>query len=908
MRTSEIRSRWLTYFGAHGHEIRPSVSLISPEPSILFTVAGMVPFIPYILGTEPAPWPRAASVQKCIRTNDIDNVGRTTRHGTFFQMNGNFSFGDYFKEGAIDYAWDLLTGSQADGGYGLDGDRLWMTIWEKDRVSYDHWTRVIGVPAERIQLLPFEEISWSTGQTGGPAGACCEIHYDRGAAYGPDGGPVVDTAGDRFLEIWNLVFDEFVRGEGEGHDFELVGTLDQTAIDTGLGLERLAFLLQDKPNMYEIDEVYPVIAAAEDMSGRTYGRGAAGPQRGDDTAYMDDVRMRVVADHVRSSLMLIGDGVRPGNDGRGYVLRRLIRRAVRSMRLLGVDEPALPTLLTASKDVMRLSYPELEKNWATISDVAYGEEDSFRRTLAAGTTILDTAVARAKKEVPASGPNRPTVSGSDAFALHDTYGFPIDLTLEMAAEQGVSVDEVAFRALMGEQKERARADARAKKTGHADLRVFQDIERAMGGGSLFLGYTDSSTDATVTGLLVDGLPTPVVTAPAEVEVVLDRTPFYAEMGGQLADHGTIRLADGGVVEVHDVQAPLKGLSVHRGTLTEGTAALGEKAYAEIDTARRLAIARAHTGTHLVYGGLRRIVSQDAAQAGSENSPSRLRFDFRHGSALSGGQVQDIEALVNEKLAEDLPVTTEVTSLDAAREAGAIALFGEKYGNEVRVVTIGDGFDKELCGGTHVPTTGHIGRVAVLGESSIGSGVRRIDALVGDGAYGFQAKEHALVSQVSGMLGGRPEEIPGRVETLMARLRDAEKKLAAAEQATLAARVADVVAGASRVGQVRLAALSLGEVVSADALRNLTLDARERLGEGEPTVVVVVGVAKERPVVVVATNSAARQQGVKAGALVRVAARVLGGGGGGKDDLAQGGGQDAAALPEALRAVARELEV
>lgn len=903
MRTSEIRSRWLDYFAANDHEIRPSVSLISPEPSILFTVAGMVPFIPYILGTEKAPWPRAASVQKCIRTNDIDNVGKTTRHGTFFQMNGNFSFGDYFKEGAIQYAWDLLTGPLDEGRYGLDGDRLWMTIWEEDEVSWDYLTRTIGVPEEHVQKLPFAEISWSTGQPG-PAGACCEIHYDRGAQFGPDGGPVADVQGDRFLEIWNLVFDEFVRGEGEGHDFELVGKLDQTAIDTGAGLERLAFVMQDKPNMYEIDEVYPVIAAAEAMSGRTYGLGAAGPSAG--AAYDDDVRMRVVADHVRSALMLIGDGVRPGNDGRGYVLRRLIRRAVRSMRLLGVEEATLPTLLTASKDVMRLSYPELEASWDQISDVAYGEEDAFRRTLAAGTTILDTAVAKAKDEAGRAGGRRPVVSGSEAFTLHDTYGFPIDLTLEMAAEQGVSVDEEAFRSLMNEQKERARADARAKKTGMTDTRVFNDISKQLGGGSTFLGYTETSADATVAAILVDGVPSPVATAPSEVEVVLDRTPFYAEMGGQLADHGTIRLADGGVIEVSDVQAPIKGLTVHRGTLTEGTAAVGEKAYAEIDAVRRLAIARAHTGTHMVYAGLRNVVSPDADQAGSENSPSRLRFDFRHGAALSGQEVDDIEALVNEKLAEDLAVTTEVMSIEDARRSGAIALFGEKYGKEVRVVTIGDGFDKELCGGTHVPTTGHIGRIAVLGEASIGSGVRRIDALVGDGAYGFQAKEHALVSQITGMIGGRSEELPERIESLMARLKDAEKKLAAAQQASLIARAGEIAGSAERVGSVLLAQADLGAVGSADALRSLVLDVRSRLGESEPAVVVAAGSANDRPLVVIATNAGARDAGAKAGDLVRIAAKTLGGGGGGKPDLAQGGGQDVTAVPAALEAVRRAL--
>ena len=898
MRTSEIRTRWLDYFAANGHEIRPSVPLVSPEPSILFTVAGMVPFIPYILGTEPPPWPRAASVQKCIRTNDIDNVGKTTRHGTFFQMNGNFSFGDYFKEGAIDYAWNLLTGSRDDGGYGLDGERLWMTIWEEDRVSFDHWTRVIGVPAERVQKLPFEEISWSTGQPG-PAGSCCEIHYDRGPAYGPDGGPEADVQGDRFLEVWNLVFDEFVRGEGKGHDFELVGKLDRTAIDTGAGLERLAFIMQDKPNMYEIDEVYPVIAAAQEMSGRTYGLGAAGPEAGE--AHLDDVRMRVVADHVRSSLMLIGDGVRPGNDGRGYVLRRLIRRAVRSMRLLGVDSASLPTLLTVSKEAMKASYPELETNWSTISEVAYAEEDSFRRTLNAGTTILDTAVADAK-----SRPGRPVLAGDRAFALHDTYGFPIDLTLEMAAEQGVEVDEDGFRALMEEQRERARADARAKKIGLTDVRAFHEIQKAMGGPSVFLGYTESAADASVAGLLVDGRPEPVATAPAEVEVVLDRTPFYAEMGGQLADHGTIRLADGGVVEVHDVQAPVRGVPVHRGTLAEGTVAVGERAYAEIDVVRRLAIARAHTSTHMVYAGLRRVVSPDAPQAGSENSPARLRFDFRHSSAVSAPQMDDIESLVNDKVAEDLVVTAEVMPLEEARRSGAIALFGEKYGKDVRVVTIGENFDKELCGGTHVPSTGHIGRIALLGEGSIGSGVRRIDALVADSAYHFQRKEHALVSQLSTLMGGRPEELPDRVESLMSRLKEAEKRLAAAQQAALASRAAELAASATRTGGFLLVTAGVGAVGSSDALRGLVLDVRGRLPDSEPVVVALAGVAGERPLVVVATNAAAREAGAGAGALVRAAAAVLGGGGGGKDDLAQGGGQDARKIDAALAVIPGEL--
>lgn len=897
MRTSEIRSRWLDFFESKGHHISPSVSLISPEPSILFTVAGMVPFIPYILGTEPAPWPRAASVQKCIRTNDIDNVGKTTRHGTFFQMNGNFSFGDYFKEGAISHAWELLTTPQDKGGYGLDGDRLWMTIWEKDEVSFDYWTKAIGLPAERIQRLPFEEISWSTGQPG-PAGACCEIHYDRGPEFGPDGGPIADIVGDRFLEIWNLVFDEFVRGEGEGHDFELVGKLDQTAIDTGAGLERLAFIMQDKPNMYEIDEVFPVIDVAQQMSGKKYGLGALGPSAG--VAYDDDVRMRVVADHVRSALMLINDGVRPGNDGRGYVLRRLIRRAVRSMRLLGVDEATMPSLLTASKNVMSLSYPELNENWATIQDVAYAEEDAFRRTLSAGTTILDTAVRDAKK----AGSN--VLSGESAFSLHDTYGFPIDLTLEMASEQGLKVDEDAFKTLMQEQKDRARADARAKKTGHTDVRLFQDIEKQMGGGSTFLGYTDLGSEATITALLVDSVPASVAQAPAEVEVILDRTPFYAEMGGQLADHGQIRLADGGIIEVHDVQAPIKGLSVHRGTLTEGLVTVGAKAWAEVDSERRLAIARAHTATHMVYAGLRRIVAEDADQAGSENSPSRLRFDFRHSSALEVSQINDIEALVNEKLAEDLVVKTDVMSIEEARLSGAIALFGEKYGAEVRVVTIGDGFDKELCGGTHVPTTGHIGRIAILGEGSIGSGVRRIDALVGNGAYSFQAKEHALVSQLSTMVGGRSEELPDRIASLLARVKESEKELERMRIEQALAQAQTLADTAKSLNGITVVANDAGVMPSADALRTLALEVRDRLGDANPVVVALIGRVNDKPSIVVVTNEKARERKAKAGAFVRAVGQHLGGGGGGRDDIAQGGGTKLDAIKEALDAIRREV--
>ena len=887
MRTSEIRTRWLDYFAANGHEIRPSVPLVSPEPSILFTVAGMVPFIPYILGTEPAPWTRAASVQKCIRTNDIDNVGKTTRHGTFFQMNGNFSFGDYFKEGAIDYAWNLLTGSEGDGGYGLDGDRLWMTIWEEDEVSYDHWTRVVGLPADHIQKLPFKDISWSTGQPG-PAGSCCEIHYDRGPAYGPDGGPAADAQGDRFLEIWNLVFDEFVRGEGEGHDFELVGKLDQTAIDTGAGLERIAYLLQGKANMYEIDEVFPVIAATEEITGKKYGADA-----------QDDVRMRVVADHVRSALMLIGDGVRPGNDGRGYVLRRLIRRAVRSVRLLGVDEAVLTGLVTVSKDAMSESYPELEADADQILQVAGEEEAAFRRTLAAGTQIFDLAASTASKG------NR-IVSGEDAFALHDTYGFPIDLTLEMASEQGLAVDEAEFRRLMQEQRDRARADARSKKTGHVDAAVYHGILDENGGPTRFLGYTESAAEGRIVALLVDGVPVPAATAPAEVDVILDQTPFWAEMGGQLADRGTIGVEGGGLVRVDDVQAPVKGLHVHRGTVSEGTIAVGERAFSQIDVDRRGQIARSHTSTHMIHKVLHEFLGEQATQAGSENSPSRLRFDFRHGQQVPADVVAGIEGRVNDRLRENLEVTDEVMDLEEARAAGAMALFGEKYGKRVRVVSIGGDWSKELCAGTHVGETGEIGLVSILGESSIGSGVRRVDALVGEGAYAYGAKEHALVSQLAGIVGARPDELPERIDAVLARLKSAEKEIAALRREKLSAGVGDILGGRRRVGRFDVYWAGLGEVASGDDVRTVATDVRGRIDDSDPAVVVVGGTVNGRPSVVVATTSAARQAGARAGRLVASFSKTLGGGGGGRDDIAQGGGQDPSRLLEALKTLEAEL--
>ena len=881
MESAEIRRRWLTFFEAAGHTVVPSAPLVHDDPTLLFVNAGMVPFKPYFLGQQTAPWPRATSVQKCVRTLDIEEVGKTTRHGTFFQMAGNFSFGDYFKEGAIQLAWELVTRPQHQGGYGFPERDLYASVYHEDQEAIDLWKRVAGLPDDRIVRLGKKDNYWSMGVPG-PGGPCSEILIDRGPEFGADRDW---DAGDRYLEFWNLVFmqDELSEVRSK-EDFVVAGSLPSKNIDTGLGLERVAYLLQGVDNMYEIDEVYPVIAAAEEMSGRRYGANPA-----------DDVRFRVVADHVRSGMMLIGDGVTPGNEGGGYVLRRLLRRAVRSMRLLGVHDAALPALLPISKDLMKSSYPELESDFGRISQIAYGEEEAFARTLSSGTTILDTAVAKVK-----SG-GTGTLGGDAAFQLHDTYGFPIDLTLEMAAEQGVAVDEAGFRRLMAEQRDRAKADARAKKSGHGDTTAYRGIADALGRSVEFTGYDEVTSEARVAGLLVDGVVVPQAQAGQEVEVVLDRTPFYAEGGGQLADGGLIRLDSGAVVRVHDVQSPMGGLIVHKATVVSGEVARGDQAHSEVDIARRRSISRAHTATHMVHKAIREALGDTATQAGSENAPGRFRFDFTAQSALPVSVLHDVEARVNALLMDDLPVRAEVMTQTQAREAGAMALFGEKYGDQVRVVSVGD-WARELCGGTHAQRSGQLGLVKLLGEASIGAGVRRVEALVGTDAYDFLAREHAVVGQLTEVLKVRPEELPERVHGILARLKDAEKEIAAARQRQVLAAAGALAGQARDVFGVTFLAHDAGDGVGGDDLRRLVTDLRGRLGQDRPSVVAVTGTTKGRPLVVVATNDQARAWGVKAGTLVKVAAQVLGGGGGGKDDLAQGGGTDPAQTGAALQRI------
>ncbi|MDN5794170.1 MAG: alanine--tRNA ligase [Intrasporangium sp.] len=896
METAEIRRRWLSFFESRGHTVVPSAPLPFDDPNLLFVAAGMVPFVPYFVGQETPKWSRATSVQKCVRTPDLDEVGRTSRHGTFFQMNGNFSFGDYFKEGAISYAWELLTTTQQEGGYGLDPERLWATVYEDDDEAVDLWLKLSDIPRERIVRRGKQDNYWHMGIPG-PAGPSSEIFVDRGAKYGREGGPAVDE--DRYMEVWNLVFmQDQLSAVRAKDDFDVAGPLPARNVDTGMGLERMASILQGVDNLYEIDEVFPVLDKAAELAGKTYG---ANPSHVAAQSRPDDVRLRVVADHVRTCLMLIGDGVTPSNEGRGYVLRRMLRRAVRSMVLLGVDEPTMPHLLPISMERMSQSYPELRTDFARISQVAYAEEEAFRRTLASGTTILDSAVGRIKAKPQA--PQR--LSGEQAFTLHDTYGFPIDLTLEMAAEQGVEVDEPGFRRLMAEQRDRAKADARAKKTAHGDTHVYRHVADSLGHDVEFTGYDEVVSEGRVAGIIRDGQNVEIASAGDDIELVLDRTPFYPEGGGQLADGGLIELANGAVIDVRDVQKPITGLIVHRASVVCGEVGPGELAYAKVDIERRRSISRAHTATHMVHKAIREAVGETATQAGSENAPGRFRFDFNAQHAVPGAVLADVEAKVNALLLDDLPVHAEIMSQQQAHDIGAMALFGEKYGNEVRVVSVGD-WARELCGGTHAQRSGQLGVVKLLGESSIGSGVRRVEALVGSDAYSFLAREAAIVGQLAELVKARPQELPERIAGILGRLKDAEKEIAAVRQAQVLGAAAGLVGSARDLDGVTFVSHDAGRDVTADDLRALVLDVRHRLGNDRPVLVSMAAVSKGRPVAIVATNERAREVGLKAGAFVRTAAQQLGGGGGGKDDIAQGGGTEPTKVSEALGAVEDQL--
>src|SRR5487761_127709 len=876
MESAEIARRFLTYFEQRGHTVVPSASLVSEDPTLLFVVAGMVPFLPYLLGQRKPPYNRAASVQKCLRTTDIEEVGKTTRHGTFFQMLGSWSFGDYFKDEAITWAWDLLTKAERDGGFGFPEDRLWATVYLDDDEAYGIWRDKIGLPEDRIQRLGKEHNYWDMGVPG-PCGPDSEIYYDRGPDYGREGGPAKNE--ERYLEIWNLVFMQYQRGPGQGTDYELTGDLPAQNIDTGMGLERMASILQGVDNLFEIDTTWKVLDRAAELTEQKYGRD-----------HRSDVALRVVADHADSAVMLVADGVLPSNEGRGYVLRRLLRRSIRNLRLLAggqrgsTEERFLHELSGTAIGALGPQYPNLLRDAANIQTVIDAEEAAFIGTLRTGSAIFDAAVEEIKRRGSAE------LAGAQAFQLHDTYGFPIDLTLEMAAEQGLKVDEDGFRRLMTEQKERARRDAREKKTGNADVSVFAALLEQSGAVD-FTGYDQVTSEATVVGLLVNGVPVPAAANGTEVGIVLDRTPFYAQGGGQLADTGVIRVAtaDGdALAEVYDVQSPLQGVIVHHSRVRSGEIVLGSPAYAEIDTERRRAVSRSHTATHLLHRAFRGALGESAAQAGSENAPGRLRFDFTASGAVPLSMLRDVEDEVNQVLITDLDVRAYHTSIDEARGMGALALFGEKYGDEVRVVEVGD-YSRELCGGTHVARSGQLGLIKVLGESSIGAGVRRVEALVGMDAFRHLATESVLVNQLGEQLKARPEELPERISGLVTRLRDAQRALERLRSAQLLVSGPDLAGSAEDIAGVRLVAQRLPDGTAADGIRKLALDVRNRLPAEQAAVVVLAGVPDDRPVIVAAVNEAGRQRGLAAGQLAGIAAKAVGGGGGGKDDVAQGGG-------------------
>ena len=879
MKTAEIRRRWLDYFASKDHEIVPSASLISEDPTLMFTVAGMVPFIPYMTGLVPAPYKRATSVQKCVRTLDIEEVGKTTRHGTFFQMNGNFSFGDYFKKEAISYAWEFLTSSKDAGGLGLDSELLWVTVYKDDDESIDIWRQVADIPLERIQKRGMKDNYWSTGQPG-PAGPCSEIYYDRGPAYGAEGGPEADE--NRYIEIWNLVFMQFERGQGTGKDsFEILGELPSKNIDTGMGLERVAFLMQGVDNLYEIDEVRPVLDLAAKLSGKTYGA---------DTD--DDVRLRVVADHVRSALMLIGDGVTPANDARGYVVRRLLRRAVRAMRLLGVETPVFKQLFTSSKDAMKASYPELETDFERILRTAVNEEEAFLRTLNSGLLVLDEEIAKAKSSKSTS------LTGDSVFLLHDTYGFPVDLTYEIAQEAGLEIDREKFTSLMNVQRQRAKDDAKQKRSTNADLSVYGEFRSL--GTTKFTGYEELVSSAKVIGLIRDGEVVKQLKQGDVAEVLLDETSFYAESGGQDSDSGFIT-AEGVSLEVLDVQKPVKGLVSHSVVVKRGEVTVGSKVTTEVSADWRLGAAQAHSATHVVHAALRQVLGPQALQSGSYNKPGYMRLDFSWSEALSQATKTEIEEVTNLAIRQDLAVSARFMSVAEAKDFGAVALFGETYDESVRVIQIGGPWSRELCGGTHVSRSSQVGLVSIIGEASVGSGSRRLEAFVGFEAFQALASERALVAALTESFKVPREQLIEKIQSTVEELKVASRRLAALSMEQLKARIPEFLAAAKQIGGSKLVVANIGEVDSADQVRDLAVALRDKL-EPESGLAVVAGISGGKVVLIIATSKKAREAGISSGKLVKETSAILGGGGGGKDDIAQGGGPEIGKLSTALQSI------
>ncbi|MFM7718518.1 MAG: alanine--tRNA ligase [Actinomycetota bacterium] len=862
----EIREAFLRFFEERGHRRVPSASLIPPpESGLLLSNAGMNQFIPYFLGHAPAPFDRAASVQKCFRTNDIDNVGRTARHLTFFEMLGNFSFGDYFKRESCAWGFELVTEV-----FGIDPDRLWVTVFETDDEAADVW-RDIGIPAERIVRRGRADNYWWT-HAAGPAGPCSEIFVDRGPRYGREGGPEVDE--DRYMEIWNHVFMQDEVDERE----QIRAELPEKNIDTGSSLERVATVLQDKATIFETDIFAPLFEVAESLAGTRQGAGER-----------SDVSLRVIADHGRATTFLIADGVLPSNEGRGYVLRRMLRRVVSHARRLGVERPVMEELAECTIRSFGSVYPELEENRAYILQVAASEEERFGGTLRQGMVLFEDAVARASGTLP----------GDVVFKLHDTFGFPKELTRELVEDAGLAIDLAGFEERMAEQRERAQ---RAARKGRAD----EDVAAvaASVGATEFVGYEHLAADARLLALLGDAGPLEVAGEGTEVRLVLDRTPFYAEGGGQVGDAGYVR-TPGGLLRVLDTKPGPGGASVHTAVVQSGEVRTGEEVRAEVDEVRRVATARAHTATHVVHWTLKRLLGEHARQAGSLITPGRLRFDFPHHSAVPADVLAEAEEVANERLAENGLVTIYETTFDEAKAQGATALFGEKYGEFVRVVEVGD-FSIELCGGTHVPRAGSVTLIRILGEGSIGAGMRRVEALVGPDALRELRDERALLDAlVAAAGGGDPRTAPDRVRALVDRVKRLESELGRIGREARRGRSEAIVAAAAPVAGVPLVVAR--EDASAEDLRELAQDVVGRLGGANGAAVVLGSAEGGRPLLVAACSHELVARGVTAPALLERAARAIGGGAGGKPILGMAGGRDAGALPAALGTIAGRLE-
>ncbi len=852
---NDLRKAFEGFFASKAHTVVPSASLIPHDPTVLFTVAGMVPFKPYFVGDEAAPFKRAVTVQKCTRAggkhNDLDEVGRTKRHLVFFEMMGNFSFGDYFKSDAIPWAWELVTEV-----FGFDGDRLWITVHESDDEAEQIWHEVVGVPMSRIQRLGDEDNFWQMGDAG-PCGPCSEIHIDRGPAFGPEGGPLHDPHGDRYMEFWNLVFMQYNQSKDGSRT-----PLPKPSIDTGAGLERILALMQGTDSVWETDVLFPMIESAQSLTSKKYKIG--------DYDDRDSFSLRVLAEHARSSMMLVNDGVFPSNENRGYVLRRIIRRAVRHAYLLGTEKLVMPTLAETAISVMSGAYPDLLTNKDFIVNVLSREEERFRQTLKTGLTILEGELSTGAK----------TMSGTTAFTLHDTYGFPIELTQEIAGERSVLVDVEGFGKEMQEQRDRAKSARKGSSVSAATVDSYREVMEQFGTTN-FVGYVSNQCEATVLAVLQNA-----EAGPSIVEVFLDVSPFYAESGGQVGDTGTIR-TESGELQVLDTTFALPGLRRHTCSVVSGSVEVGQSAKAAINVVARDATRRNHTATHMLHWALRQVLGDHVKQAGSHVSPERLRFDFSHYAPVSASEIEEIERLTNGQLIANDSVRAYETSKDEATAAGAIAFFGDKYGDIVRVLEAG--VSVELCGGTHVGALGDIGMVKVVAESSIGSNLRRIEAVTGTNAVEYVLAHHRTISAAASLLGSQPSELVAAIQRKIEENKSLGEELRSLRSAQATSRASEMVASAQ--GGV---VVSRVDGVSPNDLRELALAIRQN---STIRVVVLGGVTDTGGVALVATVSSAVS--VAAGDLIRDAAKAVGGGGGGKGDIATAGGKDPSAIDAAL---------